>query len=79
MHKKVWHSQPLIYSLPGALLTEEAAQLAKEELDQGLPFGTVLTKESIKSRKSQKLKSANGSKSNLTIGQKIVNFMSRGM
>ena len=37
----------------GELLTNEVAELAKMELDQGVPFGTHLTRESIHSLKKQ--------------------------
>jgi hypothetical protein len=40
----------------GFILNNETAQLAKKELDQGVPFGTHLTIESIRSLKKQNKK-----------------------
>ena len=42
------------FAVKGSLLTDEAAELCSQELSQGLKFGTVLTKESIRSSKQAK-------------------------
>jgi hypothetical protein len=47
-------SRLAIFATNGSLLTDETAELAKKELDQGVPFGTYLTSDSIKKARKEK-------------------------
>ncbi|KAL3900097.1 MAG: hypothetical protein SGCHY_001571 [Lobulomycetales sp.] len=65
-------SELATFAPKGALLKEETAALAKEELDKGLPFGSVLTSQNVKQAKKT-------ARAELTLGSRLAKLFSKSL